>query len=68
MEHQAAITDNETDTEVQEAAGEGGTGVFGIEMLPEDDAASDEPPALGITWLDNSFGNDDTNMFVKAEY
>ncbi len=68
VEHQAAITDNETDTEAQEAAGEGGAGVFGIEMLPEDDAASDEPPALGITWLDNSFGNDDTNMFVKAEY
>lgn len=48
----------ETDQAETESAGEG-TGLFALE-LQEDDS-------IGIFWKDDTFGNVDVNMFVKAE-
>ena len=50
--------ETETDQAETESAGEG-TGLFAME-LQEDDS-------IGIFWKDETFGNADVNMFVKAE-
>ena len=50
--------ETETDQAETESAGEG-TGLFALE-LQEDDS-------IGIFWKDDTFGNVDVNMFVKAE-
>lgn len=50
--------ETETDQAETESAEEG-TGLFALE-LQEDDS-------IGIFWKDETFGNVDVNMFVKAE-
>jgi len=50
--------ETEADQAETESAGEG-TGLFALE-LQEDDS-------IGILWKDDTFGNHDVNMFVKAE-
>ena len=61
-EHSAVITGEETETE-ESNTGEG-TGMFGIVVLSDEET---DDAAIGIHWLDNTFGNDGTNMFVKSE-
>ena len=50
--------ETEVDQAETENAGDG-TGLFALE-LQEDDS-------IGILWKDDTFGNYDVNMFVKAE-
>ena len=52
------------ETETEESNTGEGTGMFGIVVLSDEET---DDAAIGIHWLDNTFGNDGTNMFVKSE-
>lgn len=66
-QHSAAITaEDETEAESEGSLSGEGTGLFAIQILSPEDTPEEEAD-LGILWKDDTFGNTDTNMFVKSQ-
>ena len=66
-QHSAVISaEDETEAESEGSAPGEGTGLFAIQV-PSSEDTEEEEAELGILWKDDTFGNTDTNMFVKLQ-
>lgn len=66
-QHSAVISaEDETEAESEGSTPGEGTGLFAIQV-PSSEDTEEEEAELGILWKDDTFGNTDTNMFVKLQ-